>query len=99
MSTLLSQPFPGRDALTEQLQAVRVRTIDADGSLELRPTGGPRADVVRRIPVEAESFDGEGATVHLLLHVVDGQMKELEIYREDSKPPRGRLGELRLMIL
>ena len=69
------------------------------GASNCAQTGGPRADVVRRIPVEAESFDGEGATVHLLLHVVEGQINELEIYREDGKPPRGRLGELRILIL
>ncbi len=42
----------------------------------------------------------DGVTVHVLLHIVDGLMKELEVYREDSAPvsnlePR----RLRVMVL
>ena len=45
-----------------------------------------RALVKRRIPIEAEGLDSDGVKVHFLLHVLDGFMAELEIYREDSKP-------------
>jgi hypothetical protein len=45
-----------------------------------------RAEVVRRIPVEAEFDDQDGVGVHVLLHVLDGYLNELEIYREDSSP-------------
>ena len=34
--------------------------------------------------MEAETEDGDGMTIHLLLHVIDGSLNELEIYREDS---------------
>ena len=85
LDKLLSESFPGRDALAEQARDVRVRSIDADGSLALMPDPGVcPADVVRRIPVEAEAEDLDGVAIHVLLHVVDGYMKELEVYREDS---------------
>jgi hypothetical protein len=45
---------------------------------------GPIADVIRRVPVEGESADSDGAVVHLLLHVLGGMLSELDIYREDS---------------
>ncbi|HZD22404.1 MAG TPA: hypothetical protein VE569_03235 [Acidimicrobiia bacterium] len=30
--------------------------------------------------------DRDGMKIHVLLHVLDGVMDELEIYREDSQP-------------
>ncbi len=94
---LLSQPFPGSEALTEQYRSVRGVVIDLDGSLKLESTTGPPAEVVRRIPVEAEGVDEEGEPVHVLLHVVEGRMVELEVYREDGKPPVGKLGQLEIL--
>jgi hypothetical protein len=85
LANLLTEDFPGRDVLQEQLAEARGRLIDADGSLALVPSPSARAaDVVRRIPVEAETEDLDGVTIHVLLHVVDGYVNELEVYREDS---------------
>jgi hypothetical protein len=82
---LLSADFPGRDALREQADDALGRRIDADGSLEIQPNQEARpADAVRRIPVEAETEDLDGTLIHVLLHVVNGYMNELEVYREDS---------------
>lgn len=58
--TLLWAEFPGNKALREQMSKAAVRRIDADGSLEIAVTDGPRAEVVRRIPVEAEAADRDG---------------------------------------
>jgi len=98
LSLLLSEPFPGCEALTAQHTSVRGRAGDVDGSLELVSTTGPRAEVVRRIPVEAEGVDREGQPVYVLLHVAEGRMVELEIYRADGKVPVGELGQLELSI-
>jgi hypothetical protein len=53
------------------------------------------------VPVEAELVDEDGVIVHVLLHVVDGFLNELEVYREDSAPVRRviRPEELRLLVL
>ena len=83
---LLSSEFPGAPALREQMSKALVRRIDAEGSLEISSGDGPHAAVVRRVPVEAEAEDSDGVTIHVLLHVVDGLMRELEIYLEDSAP-------------
>ncbi len=38
--------------------------------------------------------------IHVLLHVVDGQLKELEVYREDSAPVmKLDPGRLRVLVL
>ena len=100
LRVLLGTQFPGQPELIEQLAYVSAHQIDSDGSLEFGPIDGPRARVVRRIPVEAEEEDQDGVTIHVLLHVLDGLMRELEVYREDSAPvislePR----RLRVMVL
>ena len=84
---LLAEEFPGRDALKRQAESAQVEEIDANGSLYFKTdTRLPVARVVRRIPVEAEVPDRDGVLVHVLLHVLDGRLSELEIFREDSRP-------------
>ena len=48
----------------------------------------PKAQVVRRVPVEAEVEDEDGVTVHVLLHVLEGALAELEVFHEDLKQLR-----------
>lgn len=100
VSVLLSADFPGKVAIAAQVDRAQVRVIDPEGSLELSITDGPRAEVVRRIPVEAETEDEDGITVHVLLHVENGFVNELEFYREDSEPPRKPIepGGLRVIV-
>jgi hypothetical protein len=45
-----------------------------------------RAPVIQRVPVDASMFDLDGGNIDLLLHVVDGYVRELEAYRVDGKP-------------
>ena len=89
LNFLLSKPFPGRDALRAQLKSVRVMTDCKDCptiELAVDQTTGPVATVKARVPIEAEGFDSDGVRIHLLLHVVDGLLSELEIFREDVNP-------------
>jgi hypothetical protein len=98
IAALLSPDFPARAALQAQWARAVVRPIDADGSLEVRVDGGPLADVEVRVPVEAELEDSDGVTVHVLLHVIDGYMREIEVYREDSEPVQAPLDPSRLRV-
>jgi hypothetical protein len=83
---LLSADFPGAAALRAQLASCVVKVIDNEGSLSIRVADSPPAGVTRRIPVEAERYEEDGVFTHVLLHVLDGFLNELEIYRDDSKP-------------
>jgi hypothetical protein len=96
---LLEEDFPGRDALREQVADLRVRPLDAEGSLQLRASG-PRAEVKERVPVEAMLEDVDSVAIHVILHVVDGLMNELEIYKDDLKAPRRQLSpeDFRLIV-
>jgi len=90
LERLLAREFPGSAELREQLRTISVAEIDADGSLRLSTRASIRAAVSRRIPVEASYVDRDGVRVHLLLHVVDGYLDELEVLREDSGPIMSR---------
>jgi uncharacterized protein DUF6984 len=86
---LLDRQFAGRDQLMQQLEGLLVRQIDAEGSLELNVSAPVRAEVKERVPTEAFYKDADpesegGPRVHVLLHVVDGRMVELEIYKDDG---------------
>jgi hypothetical protein len=85
IGTLLGPMFPGRDELLEQMRTAKVRRVDQDGSLELLIISDIKASHVRYVvPTEGEYRDPDGVTVHVLLHVVGDQAKELEFFREDN---------------
>ena len=46
---------------------------------------GPQRPFSGGFPVEAEVVDSDGVLIHVLLHVLEGFLDELEIYREDSE--------------
>jgi hypothetical protein len=86
LARLLEPTFPGRDELREQVTHIEVMTIDEDGGLSLRCSGGPRAPVKCSVPTEGEYADSDGVPVHVLLHVVDGFVSELEVFKEECVP-------------
>jgi hypothetical protein len=87
---LLKGDFPGRQALREQVAILCGRSIDPEGSLELKASG-PKADVAHRVPVEAVMEDRDGVSIHILLHVRDGLLSELEIYKDTLGIPQREL--------
>lgn len=85
LDRLLSPDFPGRDELVQQLDDCEVREIDDNGSLEFKVETAIRANRVKyRVPTEGECEDMDNVTVHILLHVLDEKLNELEIYKEDN---------------
>ena len=85
LERLLAPEFPGSRELRGQLEILKAKEIDDDGGLELQTTGGTKAPVKWRVPTEAECADSDGGRIHILLHVLEGRMCELELYREDGK--------------
>lgn len=90
LQRLLSAEFAGREEIGNQLRNAQVRTIDENGSLEIRTTETRLAPVANRIPVESEGSDSDGVPVYALLHVVDGKAVELELYKADGSTIRSR---------
>ena len=83
---LLSANFPGKHELKQQLKDCTVKVLDDEGSLEFFVKSSPKSKVIRRIPIEAQVMDKDGIFIHILLHVVNGFVKELEFYKENGDP-------------
>lgn len=89
LERLLEPDFPGSAELRDQLNSVKAEVIDEDGGLALQSVTGPEAPVRWRVPTEGECKDSDGIDVHVLLHVLNGRMCELELYKEDGSRVRG----------
>lgn len=86
LARLLRAEFPGSLSLRQQAKSALVRDLDENGSFGILATVGDDAVVRHRVPVEGEYTDRDGVAVHVLIHVVDGRLDELEIFRDDSEP-------------
>jgi hypothetical protein len=88
VNRLLSEDFPGRDELRQQLQNIRVENLDCEDKcpsfLIFPDQSTPKSAVKIRIPVEGEITDQDGSRVEILLHVVDGYLNELEIVKYEE---------------
>lgn len=88
LARLLEIRFPGRDQIAIQLETCQVKTLDEHGCLEFTVKSKIQAPVEQRVPVEAQAIDEDGDTIHMLLHVVNGKVDELEFYKESADPIR-----------
>lgn len=85
---LLAFDSPVRDALSAQKQRAEVQTTDRNGGFIFK-VAGPAAKVEDGVVSECFYLDGEsnrGALVHILLHVANGRLHRLEIYKEGGEP-------------
>lgn len=90
LNQLLNHPFQGANELRLGMQDLKAEPLDADGSLKLIAPETPPADVRLRVPVEGEVEDVDGVTIHVLLHVVEGRLSELEIFKDDGSVVKNR---------
>ena len=58
--------------------------IDDEGSLRLDVCSPVVAGVRERVPVTATFDDADDIPIYLLLHVIDGKLAELEVYKGDG---------------
>ena len=105
LDRLFECDFLGRDALRSQLVGRRCRVIekyeDEYGSLELRVEGRQSPTGMGCPLVEGEYRDEDGVPICVVLHVRDGQLWELEVFKADGgkiiQQPRAELFEPRPM--
>jgi hypothetical protein len=84
ISELTASDFLGRAEVIKQLEQCVVRLIDEDGSLEIGVIHASAAPVLHRVPTELYGPDVDGVQISVLLHVVDGLCREIEIYKVDG---------------
>src|SRR6476469_707849 len=87
LSKLLSPDLPGGAELRQQVADALVTEIDGNGSLQfaIQPHHAPAA-VNRRVVSEGIAPDEDGAGINVILHVLNGRLNELELYRDDLAP-------------
>ncbi len=85
LTRLLAAEFFGKEQLTQQIHSGRFTVIDANQSLAIKASG-PRAEVRKRVPVEANALDKDGMMIHSLLFVRGGYVYMLENFRGDGNP-------------
>lgn len=80
---LTSIDYPGKDIVKKQLDNCHVTVIDEFGSLRLRTESTEKAMVQTRVPIEGTGSDADGFLIHYSLHIVNGFVDELEIYKDN----------------
>jgi hypothetical protein len=86
ITALTSADFLGRSEVWAQLQSCHVHTIDDEGSLEIRTFCDRQALVRYRVCTELYGPDLDGTQISVMLHVLDGFCREIEIYKVDGSP-------------
>jgi hypothetical protein len=84
LQKLLAREFPGRDALRRQLPSVTARQVDERGCLELSYEGDGLAETELGCPTEGTCEDIDGGLIAVMLHVKNGRMRLLEIFKPDG---------------
>jgi len=84
LTKLLDHDFPGRDALRSQLSSVTGRQTDEHGCLELRTNETIEADTEVASPTEGKCEDIDGGMIVVMLHVRNGKLRMLEMFKEDG---------------
>jgi len=84
LKKLLDHDFQGRDALRIQLFSATGRPTDEHGCLELRTGEAVEADTEIGSPTEGRCEDIDGGMIVVMLHVRNGKLHMLEIFKEDG---------------
>jgi hypothetical protein len=87
LNKILSINFSGKDLIYKQLKTAKVisccpcgcKTVDIQVDDTL-----PKYELNKRIPVELKTFSKDGIPIIASIHLVNGYINELEIYRADS---------------
>jgi len=74
----------GGTELLRQLRGLQVTPIDEDGSLRLHVATDALAHIDQRVPVTAMFDDVDRIQISALIHIVDGKLWELEVYKADG---------------
>ena len=75
-----------REVLLNQAEAAEISWVESRGQPAILfsvPASLPRASI-SGVVAEMEREDRDGVRIHMLLHVSEGLLTELEVYREDG---------------
>lgn len=87
LNKMLSINFDGKDLIYNQLKTAKVisycpcgcKTVDIQVDDTL-----PKYEFNKRVPVELKTYSKDGIPIIASIHIFNGYVNELEIYRADS---------------
>lgn len=88
INKMLSVEFDGKDLICKQLETAKVISYCSCGCKTVNiqvDDNTPRYKDNKRVPVELRCVSNDGIPVIMAIHMIDGYLGELEIYRVDSK--------------
>lgn len=86
LQRLVPESSPDRTCLLSQGRAAKCRWLESRGqpALLFASAGERCTDPISGVVGEGVANDQDGVRIHFLLHVQDGMLKEIEVYREDG---------------
>jgi len=96
LEKLAEANLKGRAQLLEQIQAAKAKSLDKNGSIRLEVSSTSLIPVNQGVLVEARYLDSDTGNessphVNILLHVNEGKITILEIYKDDGTPINGEI--------
>lgn len=87
LERMLPAGHPCRDALLAQAKRATVTWLDSLGqpAILFDVPGDVEAAPHSGVVAEADAVDRDRGAIHLLLHVKDGRLAEVEVFREDGR--------------
>jgi hypothetical protein len=90
LKKILTFAFEGKEEIRQQLANAKVRTLEVGdnyGSIEFEINPAAKKVVTtQRVPIELEGYDKDSVPISILLHVANGIVDELEIFKADGTP-------------
>lgn len=88
LSKMLSTDFMGKDSIVNQLKSAKVvsycpcgcKTVDIEVDNNL-----PKYEYGKTVPVQLTTYSQDGVPIMAAIHIRNGYVTELEIFRADSE--------------
>lgn len=94
LATMLSIDFENKEQLIRQINAASIIREHTRYFISIKfavPLSISAIKMTERVPIEMRAYDSEKAPVQFLLHIINGYVSELEIFRADSSEISGNI--------
>lgn len=86
LATMLSIDFENKEQLIRQINAASIIREHTRYFISIKfavPLSISAIKMTERVPIEMRAYDSEKAPVQFLLHIINGYVSELEIFRAE----------------
>lgn len=87
LEIILSKNFLGRDTIVHQINSAKIKREYTNYYILLKFQVNPKLEKIKdmvRVPVEMRLYKNDNVPIVFLLHVIQGYIYELEVFKADS---------------